>query len=145
MRLDILGERLGCRLDGDGTIEIQRLAGIETAGPADLTFFANPKYTAALRATRAGAVILSEDGESAPCAMLRTKNPYLAFARAMEIFADPWRPPAGRARARVDCGRKHDRAGRIDRSVRGRRRRGEHRTALDRLSARRDRPARPRR
>jgi UDP-3-O-[3-hydroxymyristoyl] glucosamine N-acyltransferase len=91
---DIAG-RLGCRLDGDGDIEIARVTTIERAGPGDLTFFSNPKYGAALRQTAAAAVILGETAEAAPCAMLRTTNPYLAFAKAMELFADPWRPAPG--------------------------------------------------
>jgi UDP-3-O-[3-hydroxymyristoyl] glucosamine N-acyltransferase len=40
-------------------------------------------------------VILGDTAEAAPCAMLRTRHPYLAFARAVELFADPWRPPVG--------------------------------------------------
>jgi UDP-3-O-[3-hydroxymyristoyl] glucosamine N-acyltransferase len=40
-------------------------------------------------------VILGEQAEAAPCAMLRTTNPYLAFAKAVELFAQPWRPPTG--------------------------------------------------
>ena len=44
MKLRELAERLACRLEGDGEIEIVRVAGIEDAGPGDLTFVANPKY-----------------------------------------------------------------------------------------------------
>jgi UDP-3-O-[3-hydroxymyristoyl] glucosamine N-acyltransferase len=95
LKLRELAERLECRLDGDGDLDVSRVMGIEEAGPSDLTFFANNKYAAALRATRAGAVILGEQAEQAPCAMLRTTNPYLAFARAVELFAEPWHPPAG--------------------------------------------------
>ena len=95
MKLRELAERLGCRLEGDGEVDIQRVAGIEKAGPSDLTFFANNKYAAALRVTRAGGVILGEQAEPAPCPMLRAKNPYLTFARAVELFADPWRPAPG--------------------------------------------------
>ncbi|MCA1558858.1 MAG: UDP-3-O-(3-hydroxymyristoyl)glucosamine N-acyltransferase, partial [Acidobacteria bacterium] len=50
---------------------------------------------AALRTTRAAAVILGEQADAAPCAMLRARHPYLAFARAVALFADPWRPPQG--------------------------------------------------
>lgn len=95
MTLTELAERLECRLDGDGGIDIRRVSGIEHAGPSDITFFANTKYAAALRGTRAGAIILSEQAAGAPCAMLRTKNPYLAFAKALELFADGWKPAAG--------------------------------------------------
>jgi UDP-3-O-[3-hydroxymyristoyl] glucosamine N-acyltransferase len=95
LKLHTIAERLGCALEGDGSIDISRVAAIEDAGPGDLTFFANPRYAAELRATRASAVILGEQAEAAPCAMLRTKQPYLAFARAVALFADPWRPAAG--------------------------------------------------
>ena len=95
MKLRELAERLGCRLEGDGEIDIERVAGIEKAGPSDLTFFANNKYAAALRTTGAGAVILGEQAQAGPCAMLRTKNPYLVFAKAVEIFADAWKPAPG--------------------------------------------------
>ena len=95
MKLRDLAAQLDCRLEGDGEIDIRQVAAIETAGPGDLTFFANPKYSAELRVTRASAVILGDKAEPAPCAMLRTANPYLAFARAVGLFADAWRPPAG--------------------------------------------------
>ena len=77
------------------TIDIRGVAGIEAAGPGDLTFFANPKYAPELRATRASAVILGDKAEAAPCAMLRARQPYLAFARAVSLFEDPARPAPG--------------------------------------------------
>ena len=95
MKLKDLAERLECRLEGDGDIDIDRVSGIDDAGAGDLTFFANPKYAADLRATRASAVILSEKADAAPCAMLRCANPYLTFARAVEIFAPPAEVVAG--------------------------------------------------
>jgi UDP-3-O-[3-hydroxymyristoyl] glucosamine N-acyltransferase len=95
LKLRDIAERLGCHLDGDGELEIRRVAAIEQAGPGDLTFFTNPKYAAELRHTTASAVILGEKAEAAPAAMLRTRHPYLAFARAMTLFADPWRPEPG--------------------------------------------------
>jgi len=74
------------------------VAGIERAGAGDLTFFANRKYAAALRTTRASAVILGErdEVEVAPgVARLQASDPYLAFARAVELFAPSVTPPAG--------------------------------------------------
>ena len=87
MRLRDIAERLECRLEGDGEIEIQGVAGLEQARAGDLTFFVNPRYAAELRATRASAVILADRAEGAPCAMLRAANPYHAFARAVELFS----------------------------------------------------------
>ncbi len=95
MKLQDIATRLDCRLEGDGSIEVRGVAAIEDAVAGDLTFFANPRYAASLRATRASAVILGENAEAAPCAMLRTRHPYLAFAHAVALFADPWTPPPG--------------------------------------------------
>jgi UDP-3-O-[3-hydroxymyristoyl] glucosamine N-acyltransferase len=95
LKLKEIARRLECRLEGDGEIDIGRVAAIEDAGPGDLTFFTNPKYARALRSTRASAVILSDRAEAAPCAMLRVSHPYLALAKAVRLFAAENRPPAG--------------------------------------------------
>jgi UDP-3-O-[3-hydroxymyristoyl] glucosamine N-acyltransferase len=95
LKLKDIAARLGCELEGDGDLDIERVSGIGDAGPGDLTFFSNPKYGAELRATRASAVILGPGAGPAPCAVLRDPQPYLAFARAMELFSDPWRPAPG--------------------------------------------------
>ena len=92
MTLTELADRLGCRLEGDGDLRIERVAAIRDAQPGDLTFLANPKYEAALKTTRASAVLLTDAAPAAPCAMLRTADPYLAFARAVGLFAPAWRP-----------------------------------------------------
>jgi UDP-3-O-[3-hydroxymyristoyl] glucosamine N-acyltransferase len=95
MQLRELAERLGCRLEGDGALEIRGVAGLEQAGEGDLSFFANPRYAPALRRTRASAVIIGESAPAAPCAMLRTKHPSLAFANALCLFVTPAQPPPG--------------------------------------------------
>lgn len=95
MKLRELAARLDCRLDGDGDIDIVRVAGIQHAEPGDVTFLANPKYERLLPDTRASAVILREEGPAAPCAVLRARDPYLAFARAVGLFAPDWRPAPG--------------------------------------------------
>jgi UDP-3-O-[3-hydroxymyristoyl] glucosamine N-acyltransferase len=95
MKLRDLAERLECRLDGDGDVVVERVAGIEHAGPGDLTFLSNSRYAAALKITRASAVIVAEGAPSAPCAMLRSSNPYLSFARAIRVFAGEARAKPG--------------------------------------------------
>ncbi len=89
------GEQIECTVEGDGNIEITGVAAIEAAGPGDLTFFANPKYAEALKRTRASAVIAAPTVPGIPCAVLRTAEPYLTYARALGLFADAWRPAAG--------------------------------------------------
>ena len=95
MKLRELAERLECQLEGDGDLEIRGVAGLEQAGEGDVTFFANPRYAAALRRTRATAVIIKNGTTGAPCAMLRTSDPYLAVANALALFAAPSRPASG--------------------------------------------------
>jgi UDP-3-O-[3-hydroxymyristoyl] glucosamine N-acyltransferase len=95
MKVRDLAERLDCRLEGDGDVEIVRVAAIDAAGPGDVTFLANPKYAPALASTRASAVIARRDVPAGPCAMLRTDEPYLAFARAVGLLAPNSRPAAG--------------------------------------------------
>jgi UDP-3-O-[3-hydroxymyristoyl] glucosamine N-acyltransferase len=95
MKLGALAALLGCELRGDGDVEITGVAGLEDASDGDLTFVANPKYAARLAATKASAVILSDTAPDVPLPSLRTSNPYLCFARALEQFHVPRRPPAG--------------------------------------------------
>jgi UDP-3-O-[3-hydroxymyristoyl] glucosamine N-acyltransferase len=95
VKLKHLADHLGCRLEGDGDIEVSRLAGLTHAGPGDVAFLANPRYGPALRATGASAVILGEDAPAAPCAMLRSRDPYLAFANAVALFTEEIHPAAG--------------------------------------------------
>jgi len=90
MKLSQIASRLNVRLEnGSPDTEITGIAGIEEAGPGQITFVSNPKYNAAARGTRASAVIVAEDFPAIPTAMLRSKNPYLTFAHAIDLFYQP--------------------------------------------------------
>ena len=90
MKLFAIADTLDLHLEnGSPDTEITGLNGIELAGPGELTFVSNPKYAGAARTTRASAVIVGDDFPAIPAAMLRAKNPYLAFARALELFHEP--------------------------------------------------------
>jgi len=88
MKLSQIASELNVRLDGQDA-NITGVAGIEEAGPGQITFIANPKYASAVKSTRASAVIVSEDFPHAPVTTLRSSNPYLTFARALELFYQP--------------------------------------------------------
>jgi UDP-3-O-[3-hydroxymyristoyl] glucosamine N-acyltransferase len=94
VKLSELAERLGCELRGDGDVEVGGVAGIEQAGPGDVTFLANPRYAPRLADTRAAAVILAP-GHEAPVPCLFTDQPYLAFTRAVAVLRPPSRPAPG--------------------------------------------------
>src|SRR5260370_41872687 len=96
MKLSAIASALHARLEnGSPDTEITGLNGIERAGPGELSFVSNPKYGAAARSTNASAVIVGEDFPAIPAAMLRAKDPYLTFARALELFHQPPRYAPG--------------------------------------------------
>ncbi|MEQ1896789.1 MAG: UDP-3-O-(3-hydroxymyristoyl)glucosamine N-acyltransferase [Vicinamibacterales bacterium] len=95
MTLSDLAARLGCRLDGPPDLEMLGVASLEDATVQHVALCANARYVAALAATRAGAVIVPLDGPAPPCAALRSPQPYLAFARALAIFAPASAAPSG--------------------------------------------------
>ena len=87
MKLSQLADTLEARLEnGSPDTEITGVAGIEEAQAGQVTFIANPKYASAARTTRASAVIVAADFPSGNRTVLRSSNPYLAFARAIELF-----------------------------------------------------------
>src|ERR1700759_1977930 len=99
MKLTELASRLGRVFHCDGAIEITGAAGMEHAGPSELTFLANPKYAPKVKHTRAGAILVkqalkrSEGGQQ--LASLISANPYHDFARALELFYQPPQPKPG--------------------------------------------------
>jgi UDP-3-O-[3-hydroxymyristoyl] glucosamine N-acyltransferase len=96
MKLSKLAEALHAPYEnGSPDTEITGVAGIEDADTGHVTFVANPKYAGKARTTRASAVIVDENFPSIPAALLRSKNPYLAFAHAIELFYQPPQYVAG--------------------------------------------------
>jgi UDP-3-O-[3-hydroxymyristoyl] glucosamine N-acyltransferase len=96
MKLADIASTLNTRIDnGSPDLEITGVAGIEDARTGQITFLANPRYAASARTTKASAIIVAEDFPALPTAMLRSKNPYLSFARAIELFYQPPRYPPG--------------------------------------------------
>jgi UDP-3-O-[3-hydroxymyristoyl] glucosamine N-acyltransferase len=91
MKLGELASRLGAELRGDAELEITGIKGIEEAGPTEITFVANPRYTGLARTTHAAAVLVEPEFQEIPAATLRIKNPYHAFSRALGFF---YQPPA---------------------------------------------------
>ena len=91
MKLGELASRLGAELRGDADLEVTGVRGIEEAGPTEVTFVANPRYTGLARQTRAAAVLVEPEFQQIAAATLRIKNPYLAFSRALGLF---YQPPA---------------------------------------------------
>ena len=97
MKLREIAAQLECRLEGDGEIEITRVAGIDRAEPGDLTFLAHEKYVKKFAGTHASAVIIGLDvpAKGSGAALLRTDQPYLTFAKAIALLMPGAPPPKG--------------------------------------------------
>ena len=81
---------------GDANLEITSAAGLDLAKQNEITFLANPKYTPQIKETKAGAIFLNEKEtcERPDLAVLRTKDPYLAYTRALRLFNPETKPAA---------------------------------------------------
>src|ERR1700736_4211329 len=97
MKLSEIARKLGCSVEGSQDTEITGVAGIDHAKPGHVTFLANRRYFPLLKTPQASAVLLQagitlERAPGAPSiSALRSENPYLDFARSIELF---YRPPA---------------------------------------------------
>lgn len=91
-RLSEIAERLGLPVQGVDAGDDILVTGVNTleeAGPSELSFLSNPKYTSQLAATRAGAVIVRPDHAAEVKRALVSNDPYPFFARAITLFAKP--------------------------------------------------------
>ena len=104
MKLSELAQLTNARVEGDD-IDVTGAAGLDEAELGDVTFLANPRYTPRVNTTKASAIYLSEDVpiERDNIAILRTKDAYLAYTRALRLFyPEPKVEPAIHPSAVID-------------------------------------------
>jgi UDP-3-O-[3-hydroxymyristoyl] glucosamine N-acyltransferase len=93
--MEEIAEAVGGYVEGDSSVVISGVNGIEEAGPGDITFVANKKYIPLLKVTKAGAVLLDEDVKATRLNVIRVSEPYAAFAKVLAMFAPPSGLPEG--------------------------------------------------
>jgi UDP-3-O-[3-hydroxymyristoyl] glucosamine N-acyltransferase len=82
--------RLGGEALGEVAAPLTGVATLDSAGPGEIAFLANPKYRSKLASTRAGAVILSPgDRDAATIPRIVSDNPYAYYARTVALFHPP--------------------------------------------------------
>jgi UDP-3-O-[3-hydroxymyristoyl] glucosamine N-acyltransferase len=89
MKLSTIAEKTFATIErGDADLEIKGAAGLDIAESGQITFLANPKYTPQIKETKASAIFLNEKEtiERQDIAVLRAKDPYLAYTRALRLF-----------------------------------------------------------
>ena len=86
----------GSLLAGSPETPVSGVASLAEAAEGDVAFFANPKYLAALRRSRASVVLVPREFPVAAvpltCALVAVENPSAAFAQLVERFAPPPAP-----------------------------------------------------
>jgi len=88
MRLSELAAEYGGTLEGDSDPEITGVAGIEDAGPGDLSFLARQSLLEKLEQTKATAVVLGP-GIETKLPVLRVADAYVSFASILGHFSFP--------------------------------------------------------
>ncbi len=83
-------------IEGDEDAVISGVSGIKEARTGDITFVANRRYSNLMNSTHASAIIVSRDIENVKNrTLVKTDDPYHAFTRVMEIWANGnGQPPA---------------------------------------------------
>ena len=89
MKLTTLAEKTFSEIEqGEADLELTGAAGLDIAVIGQVTFLANPKYTPQIKETKASAIFLNENIalERTDIAILRSRDAYLAYTRALRIF-----------------------------------------------------------
>lgn len=88
-----LAQLVGGEVVGNGEVKIRGVAPIEDAREGEITFIAHPRYLPQLNQTLASAVIASPNVSETDKPLLRVANPYLAFAKILQVYAHrPYKP-----------------------------------------------------
>ena len=85
--LSELAAHVGGQIDGDASVLIEGLAGLEDAEAGHLSFFSNRRYKREFETTKASAVLVGEETRrQSGTTLVKVKNPQLAFARLSQLF-----------------------------------------------------------
>lgn len=86
LTLKELAGAIQARLEGDPEVSVCGVAPLDRAGPHDLAFIANARYEESAESSKAAALIVGESFPGNGKNLLRVSNPYLAYARAVELL-----------------------------------------------------------
>lgn len=86
--LSDIAKHINATVKGDPDKQICGLAPLQSADTMQLAFLDNPKYRKFLQSTKAGAVIVHPDEQdNCPVDALLSETPYVAYAKAAQMFA----------------------------------------------------------
>ncbi len=86
MKLSEIADIIGAQIAGNPEVDITGVSGIKDARQGDITFLAGKKNLPDAYNTKAFAIIAKEKIKDITASTLVVNNPYLAFARTLDIF-----------------------------------------------------------
>jgi UDP-3-O-[3-hydroxymyristoyl] glucosamine N-acyltransferase len=92
VKLSDIAAKLGCPVEGDGSVEIRGVGSLDDATAGQLTFLGNPKYAEKAKTTKASAILLGKDAASTGIPAIRVPDPYASFAEVISWFHPAPRP-----------------------------------------------------
>ncbi|MFM8574760.1 MAG: UDP-3-O-(3-hydroxymyristoyl)glucosamine N-acyltransferase [Limnohabitans sp.] len=98
LSLGFIVKALGGELIGPAEQLVQRLAPLQSAGPADLSFLSHARYREQLQTSQCGAVIVStamQDAVRAGTACIQPPDPYLSVSRLTRLWREQHSLPSG--------------------------------------------------
>ena len=86
-----IAEILGGKIEGDETVEVNKLSKIEEGEPHSLTFLSNPLYTPYIYETKASIVIIQQELKLEKavldtCTLIRVPDAYTSFGKLLELY-----------------------------------------------------------
>ncbi len=95
MKLSELAQRIGAEVAGDASLEVHSVTTLDTAQPGQVSFLANRKYAHQLETTKASAVIVAPNVKCDRVTLLKSADPYYAFAQALVALHGHRKHPHG--------------------------------------------------
>ncbi len=95
MKLKEIASLINGEIIGDKDIEITGVSGIHEAKEGYITFIASKGYQKFLKTCNASCIIVKEPLADINVSQIKVSNPYLAFAKLLEIFYVKKQEPAG--------------------------------------------------
>lgn len=87
MLLKNIAEKLGVSFEGNGDLEIRKVANLKTAQPDEISFLSDPKYREVLDESQAGCVMVTADmAQHVKGVALVVQDPYLCFAKVAQML-----------------------------------------------------------
>ena len=88
---------------GDSHLDIDGISSLDKAGPSDITFLFDPRYSKYLPNTNAGVVLLTKENSSnCPTNYIVVTNPYFAYAKISTYFERSPKPNGIHDTASID-------------------------------------------